>query len=123
MRKLIVTEKFNTAIRIAVILSGGKPKRTNLHRVSTFAFTKDGDDYTVVGLRGHILNLDYPDEFNNWSAVDLKRLVWAEPIKRVTEPGIVDVLTEVGRTADEVIVATDFDREGELIGTEALEII
>ena len=123
VRKLIVTEKFNTAIRIAVILSGGKPKRTNLHRVSTFAFTKDGDDYTVVGLRGHILNLDYPDEFNDWSAVDLKRLVWAEPIKRVTEPGIVDVLSEVGRGVDGVIVATDFDREGELIGTEALEII
>ncbi len=123
VRKLIVTEKFNTAIRIAVILSGGKPKRSNLHRVSVFAFSKEGDEYTVIGMRGHILNLDYPDEFNDWANVDLKQLVWTEPIKKVTEHSIVEALSEVARNADEVIVATDYDREGELIGVEALEVI
>jgi DNA topoisomerase-1 len=123
LRRLIVTEKFNTAVRIAVILSGGKPKRSNLHRVAVFSFAKDGDEVTVIGLRGHILNLDYPDPFNDWTGTKLMDLIWTEPIKKVTEPGIADALTELAHGVDEVIVATDFDREGELIGSEALEVI
>src|SRR5437870_2874730 len=98
-------------------------KRAKVGRVPTFSFTKDGHDITVVGLRGHILNLDYPDEFNDWGNTDLKRLVWVEPVKKVTEPAFADALTELARGVDEVVVATDFDREGELIGKEALEVI
>ena len=98
-------------------------KRAKVGRVPTFSFTKDGHDLTVVGMRGHILNLDYPDEFNDWGNTDLKRLVWVEPVKKVTEPAFADALTELGRGVDEVVVATDFDREGELIGKEALEVI
>ena len=123
MRTLIVTEKLNTAVRIASILSAGKMKRAKVGRVPTFSFTKDGHDYTVVGMRGHVLNLDYPAEFNDWANTDLKRLVWVEPIKTVTEPAFVTALEEVARNVDEVIVATDYDREGELIGMECLEVI
>src|SRR5438445_718421 len=98
-------------------------KRAKVGRVPTFSFTKDGHDITVVGMRGHILNLDYPDEFNDWGNTDLKRLVWVEPVKKVTEPAFADALTELARGVDEVVVATDCDREGELIGKEALEVI
>ena len=123
MRKLIVTEKFNTAVRIASILSAGKMKRAKIGRVPTFSFAREGHEYTVVGMRGHILNLDYPDEFNDWANTDLKRLVWVEPVKKVTEPAFVDALKSLAGGVDEVIVATDFDREGELIGTEGLSVI
>jgi DNA topoisomerase I len=123
VRKLIVTEKLNTAIRIASILSAGKMKRAKIGRVPTFSFAREGHDYTVVGMRGHILNLDYPDEFNDWAGTDLKRLVWVEPVKKVTEPAFVIALKELARGVDEVIVATDFDREGELIGLEGLTVI
>src|SRR5256712_7171338 len=98
-------------------------KRAKIGRVPTFSFTRDGHDYAVVGMRGHILNLDYPDEFNDWANTDLKRLVWVEPVKKVTEPAFVDALKSLARGVDEVIVATDFDREGELIGTEGLSVI
>ncbi len=123
MRKLIVTEKNNTAARIATILSNGQMKRTYPHRVPVFTFSKDGDDHTVVGLRGHIVNVDYPPELNEWEKVELKRLVWAEPVKVVTAPNVEQALREVARGHDEVVIATDFDREGELIGVEALNII
>ena len=123
MRKLIVAEKNNTAARIATILSDGQMKRTYPHRVPVFTFPRDGDDYTVIGLRGHILNLDYPPELNEWEKVELKRLVWAEPMKVVTAPNVEQALREVAPGHDEVVVATDFDREGELIGVEALGII
>jgi len=123
MRKLIVTEKNNTAARIATILSNGDMRRTYPHRVPVFTFSKDGDDVTVIGLRGHILNIDYPEELNAWEKVDLKRLVWAEPIKVVTAANVEQALREVAPGHDEVIVATDYDREGELIGVEALGIV
>ena len=123
MRKLIVTEKNNTAIRIAVILSDAKMKRGKVGRVPTFSYTRDGDEYVVVGMRGHVLNLDYPEELNDWSNVDLKRLVWTEPIKNVTAPEHAAALGTVAKGVDMVIVATDYDREGELIGVECLDII
>jgi len=123
LRKLIIAEKFNTAIRIASILAGGKAKRTFLGRVPAFEFTREDDTYVVLGMRGHILNLDYPDEFNDWQRVDLKRLVWVEPVKKVTAQGLADALFAAAPKADMVIVATDYDREGELIGVEGLELI
>lgn len=123
MRKLVITEKNNAAMRIAYILSEGKTRRSYTRRVAVFDFEKDGDYWVVVGLRGHVLNLDYPDEFNHWESTDLKRLVWAAPIKLVTAQNIVETLKELAAKVDEVIIATDFDREGELIGAEALEII
>ncbi len=88
-----------------------------------FTFSRDGDDFTVVGLRGHILNIDYPPELNAWEKVDLKRLVWAEPVKIITARNVEQALREVARGQDELIVATDYDREGELIGVEALDLV
>ncbi len=123
VRRLIVTEKFNAAVRIATILSNGKSKRTTVEGATVFEWTERADRVQVVGLRGHIINIDYPEALNDWSRVDLKELIWAEPLKVVTAQKIANALKLLGEQADEVIIATDFDREGELIGVEALEII
>ncbi len=123
MRRLIVTEKFNASIRIATILSGGKSKRSYVEGTPVFEFTQGEDRVQVVGLRGHIINLDYPEALNDWARVDLKELVWAEPQKVVTAGKIGAALKVLAAQADEVVIATDFDREGELIGVEALGLI
>jgi len=123
VRRLIVTEKFNASIRIATILSGGKSKRSYVEGTPVFEFTQGEDRVQVVGLRGHIINLDYPDALNDWARVDLKELVWAEPQKVVTAGKIGAALKVLAAQADEVVIATDFDREGELIGVEALGLI
>ena len=123
MRTLVVAEKFNTALRIAVVLSDGRMKRTRVAGTPVFEFERDGGFYAVVGLRGHIVELDYPPEFSNWSLGSLPGLLEAEPDKRVTEPGIVRALEEIVRGFDRVIIATDFDREGELIGLECLALL
>src|SRR5207249_3456313 len=116
VRRLIVTEKFNAAVRIATILSDGKAKRTNVEGTSVFEFSQGEDRVRVVGLRGHIINLDYPEALNDWARVDLKELVWAEPQKVVTAGKIGAALKQLAADADEVIIATDFDREGGSIG-------
>ena len=122
-RTLVVAEKFNTALRIAVVLSDGRMKRSRVEGTNVFEFERPEGPYAVMGLRGHIVELDYPKDLAEWSLATLPRLLETAPEKRVTETGIVTALQSLVRRFDRVIIATDFDREGELIGLEALELM
>ncbi|WP_456370655.1 DNA topoisomerase I [Geoglobus sp.] len=117
---LIVTEKDNTARRIANILFGGVSTK-KVNGINVY-YSKDGKS-AVIGLKGHIVELDYPKEYNNWSRVPLKSLLRAKLVKRVKERRIAQALEKLAKEASLVTIATDYDREGELIGFEALEII
>jgi DNA topoisomerase I len=123
MRTLVLAEKFNTALRIAIVLSDGRMQRSRIGSTNVFRFERPEGPYAVVGLRGHIVELDYPPELADWSLESLDKLLETVPLKRVTEAGIVDTLQGIVREFDRVIIATDFDREGELIGSEALELL
>jgi DNA topoisomerase-1 len=123
MDVLVITEKNNSARRIAQILSGGEAKRTTLKGVQVYSFSRNGLRYTVMALRGHIINLDYPEEYNDWDAVDPAALVNVTPVKTITANNIAEALRELVHGKDRVIIATDYDREGELIGVEALNIL
>ena len=123
MRRLIISEKSHAARRIALILSDNTQKSRSVAGNQVLTWQKGGDEYFVLGLRGHIIELDYPERYNDWNAVPPKELVYAKPEKRVdpTAKKIMNALKDIGSSADEIIVATDYDREGELIGAEALE--
>jgi DNA topoisomerase-1 len=123
MRRLIISEKNLAARRIALILSDNTQKSRSVAGVPVLTFAKGPDEYFVLGLRGHIIVLDYPDKYNNWDAIPPKDLVYAKPEKKVdpTAKKIMNALKDLSKSADEVIIATDYDREGELIGVEALE--
>lgn len=123
MRKLIITEKANAARRISTILSDGKSRSESGGGVTVLSFEAAGDDYTVVSLRGHIIELDYPDEYNDWGATPPTDLVHVTPVKNVKVKSILNRINELAKTADEIIIATDFDREGELIGMETVTAI
>ena len=75
-----------------------------------------------MGLSGHIVGVDYPPGYNNWQKVDCKELIRAEIVVRPINDKIVNALRSLGKEADRITVATDYDREGELIGVEALKI-
>jgi DNA topoisomerase-1 len=120
---LILCEKEIAARRIAQILSSDKAEKTVTKKVSLYRFSIKDADYLVMGLRGHILNLDYPAKYNQWDKIDLKELIWIEPLKKVQAKNILDVLKSVVPDMNEIIIATDYDREGELIGVEGLELV
>ena len=123
MNILIICEKNNAAQRIAAILSGEKAKKTSHKKVPVYDYEVGDTSYTVVGLKGHILSLDFPEGYNNWQRVHPSELIHIDPMKKVHEHSIYNTLKDLAREADEVIIATDFDREGELIGVEALEVV
>lgn len=116
--RLIITEKHNTAKRIASILSK-KVESRKKGKINYYVF----DNTIVIGLRGHIVSPDFPESFRDWKKVDLRELIDAPIITIPTEKEIVSFLEELAPRVEEVIIATDYDREGELIGVEALEII
>jgi len=121
--KLVICEKNIAARRIAYILSEGKSKSTWLGRIPVYDFTKDGEAWRIVGLKGHIINLDFPAGFNKWNTVPPIELIEIEPLKKVSEAGIATALKTLVNKNPFLIVATDFDREGELIGVEVIDLL
>ena len=123
MSKLIISEKSDAAARIATILSRGSSKRTSINKVPVFKFDDENGPVSIVGLRGHIIEIDYPEGMNDWRKTDLTDLIKADPEKRITAHNIVSTLRDLSQEADEVVIATDFDREGELIGLETARLL
>ena len=163
--KLVITEKNDAAEKIAALLSeAGKPKKDKVYDTPVYRFTRDGEEWVTIGLRGHILAPDFPTElkFNDkqgwfavseegevlpadvpdglprppfkkkkpfledgvdikgWKVPSLPYLVWAPVEKLPAEKGIIRSLKNLAKKADSVVIGTDFDREGELIGSDAL---
>lgn len=117
--KLVVAEKPIAARRIATILSNGSFQTRKKNGVEYYVF----GDIIVVPMKGHILDVGFPEEYGNWRTTDLFELAKAELRYVPTHKNITVLLKELGRNASELIIATDYDREGESIGKEAIEIV
>lgn len=120
--RLIVAEKNISARRVAAILAEDQKVTTKKQGgVDTYSF----GDTTVVGLKGHVVEVDFEPGYANWRSKERppRSLIDAGTVKRPTEKKIVSLLQKLAKKADQVIIATDFDTEGELIGKEALELV
>jgi DNA topoisomerase I len=119
--RLIVTEKNNSAEKIATFLSKGTAKADKTFKVPFYTWSDGEGDHRTIGLKGHVLGPAFPEGYSNWQKTDLHDLIDAELIKEPTDKNVVKAIRKVAKEADELVIATDFDREGELIGLEALE--
>jgi DNA topoisomerase I len=121
--RLIVTEKNNSAKKIADILSGGTAKEEASYKTPYYTWEDESGPQTAIGLKGHVLNPAYPDDYKSWQEVDPRDLIDAPLIKLPVDKNVVRAIKKVAKDATDLVIATDFDREGELIGLEALEEI
>ncbi len=117
--ELIITEKDNAARRIADILSGESATSERLNDVNVYKW----GGKRCIGLSGHVVGVDFPAEYNDWRDVEPVELIDAPTTKQPTQEGIVRALRRLARNASSVVIATDYDREGELIGKEAYELV
>jgi DNA topoisomerase-1 len=120
--RLIVTEKNNSATKIAEILGNGA-KSDKSYKVPYYTWSNSDGDHMAIGLKGHVLNPSFPEGYSNWQKTDLHDLIDAELIKEATDKNVLRALRKVAKDATSLVIATDFDREGELIGLEALQEI
>jgi DNA topoisomerase-1 len=117
--ELIITEKDNAARRIAGILSGGSATSERLNGVNVYKW----GGKRCIGLSGHVVGVDFPPEYADWRDVEPVELIDAAVEKRPTQENIVAALRRLARNASRVSIATDYDREGELIGKEAYDLV
>jgi DNA topoisomerase-1 len=127
--KLIVTEKDSAARKIADILGGRATVQEHgrgRQKIKSYHFTHDGDEAAAIGLRGHVMQTVFPNTYRRWSLKNLGEMIAKPDLAWVVDGGAVSTLAALraaAKGATEVVIATDYDREGELIGHEALEIL
>ncbi len=167
--ELIITEKNIAAQQISRLLADGKPETDKVYNTPVYRFTRDGHECVTIGLKGHILGVDFPQDLiyskkNGWVGMDaegeiidapdvpsslptppwkskrrpyiaegvnlkgwkipaLPYLTYAPLIKLPAEKDIIRSLKNLAKKADSIVIATDFDREGELIGLDALSVV
>jgi DNA topoisomerase-3 len=114
--RLFLCEKPSQAKDIAAVL--GNPKRGNGH-YST-------DSGTVTWCFGHLLELAQPHEYDaKWQRWSVQTLPIApERFRSDAKKDAKEQLHKIGgllKRADEVVVATDADREGEMIAREVMD--
>ncbi|EMA54109.1 DNA topoisomerase I [Halococcus thailandensis] len=119
--ELLITEKETAASNIATILSEGSADVERRNGVNVYKW----GGRRCVGLSGHVVENDFPPEYANWRDVEPVELLDADVVVEPHESreNIVRTLRLLARDADGVIIATDYDREGELIGKEAADIV
>src|SRR5215208_821029 len=118
--RLIITEKNNSAKKIAEILSGGAAKADATYKVPFYTWNDSEGDHMTVGLKGHVMGVAFPEGYSNWQETDLHELIDAELVPEPTDKNVVKAVRKLAKDADTIVIATDYDREGELIGLEAL---
>lgn len=119
---LIIAEKNLVAERIAAFLAGKQKVHTKRDGAATeYTF----GDTVVMGLRGHVVELDFTKGYSNWRSEEHppRSLINAGIEKHPTEKKIVALMQKHAKKADRITIATDYDTEGELIGMEAYELI
>ncbi len=121
--KLVICEKNISARNIAYILSKGKLNNIRIGKTPVYEFKKNDEIWNIIGLRGHIISRDYPEKFKWWKEENLMEMINEEPCRLVSEKDIANSLKNLVKNNPDIIVATDFDREGELIGVEAINLI
>ena len=111
-------EKDKAAEQIAHILSGGKKNKTTVRGLPVYSFNRNGDQWMVMGLAGHIMNYDFTGNLNDWKSIEPKLLISTMPQKLITKANYASAVQDLAAKASMVILACDFDREGENIGFE-----
>src|SRR5205085_2038665 len=67
--RLIVTEKNNSAKKIAEIL-GGSPKADKSYKVPFYTWSDGDGEHMAIGLKGHVLNPAFPEDYSNWQKTE-----------------------------------------------------
>lgn len=109
---LIVTEKPQAALKIASAL--GKAHKYSEGNVPFYEVTRDNKTIIVVSAVGHLFGLTQSEGQTGWP---IFKMEWVPAFKKAAYiKKYFDVIKRVASRAGEVIVATDYDIEGEVIG-------
>ncbi len=122
MRLLIVAEKDSVARAISRYLSESSIKVYRYGKIRIYRFYWRNRECYCIGLRGHILDFDFEEKYNDWNRVDPEILFKIDPVLVVRPENLpyVKILKSLAERCNEVILALDSDSEGEAISFEVI---
>jgi len=113
---LIITEKPQAATKIAAALSEGDARQLSDGGVSFYEFHKNSQDIIVACAVGHLFSLSQDVKGSNYPIFEVSWKPNFEVKKKDFTKKYYSLLAKLVRRAKEIIIATDYDVEGELIG-------
>ncbi len=118
---LIVTEKPQAAMKIASAL--GNAKKLSENNVPYYELERNDKQIIVASAVGHLFNLTYVKGQTGWPIFNLEwKPSYTEKHAAFTK-NYYNLLKKLSVRAKEVIIATDYDVEGEVIGWNVLRFI
>ncbi len=118
---LIITEKPQAALKIASSL--GNPRKYSENKVPFYELEKSGNKIIVASAVGHLFNLTYSKGQTGWPIFKTEWIPSYTQKNAAFTKNYYNLLKKLARRAKEVIIATDYDNEGEVIGWNVLRFI
>ncbi len=119
--ELVITEKPQAASKIAAAL--GSYEKKNIKNVPYYEVDRDGKKIIVACAVGHLFTLK---QKKSGSKIPEFEIDWVPNFyvrKKDFSKRYYDVLLKLAKKAGELTVATDYDIEGEVIGTNVVNLI
>jgi reverse gyrase len=118
---LIITEKPQAAQKIASAL--GSPRKYTEDGVSYFELERNGKKILVASAVGHLFGLTYVKGQKGWPIFQVEWVPSYDQKKAAFTKKYYNQIKRLAQRAKEIVIATDFDTEGEVIGWNVLRFI
>ncbi len=120
---LIITEKPQAAEKISAALSDGTARRYSENGIPFYEFKKDGENIIVACAVGHLFSLSQDVKGSGYPIFEVSWKPNYEVRKKDFTKKYYTQLSKLVKRAREIIVATDYDIEGEVIGYNIVRFI
>jgi len=122
---LIITEKPQAANKIASALASPKtPNKYSENKVPFYELTHDNEKIIVASAVGHLFNLTYQKGQTGWPIFKTEWIPSYSIRKSAYfTKNYYNLIKKLVKRAKEIIIATDYDIEGEVIGWNVLRFI
>lgn len=121
--RLIVTKRTEAARTISLLLSGGTATERTSHGVAFYAWRDETGRHVVIGVQGFLFRSVLGNGVSDWRTAEPGDLIDARLAREPVHENVHTLLRGQAKYTESVVIATDFDDEGELIGLQALEVI
>jgi len=121
---LVITEKPQAAGKIAAALSNGKDNKiNNPGGVSYYELDRDGKKIVVGCAVGHLFTISQDNKGSDYPIFDISWYPNFQVKKNDFTKKYYSVIQKLVKGAGEIVIATDFDVEGEVIGYNIVRFI
>jgi len=113
---LIITEKPQAAAKIAYALAKGKEKKLDLSGIPYYELEYNKEKILVASAAGHLFTLDQKSKGSDYPVFDIEWVPSYTKKNGAWTKKYFQTLSKLSKNASNIIIATDYDIEGEVIG-------